>query len=272
MEQDKLDSLLELKKLLDAGAFTQEEFDVAKIRILDSADVPPQQEQIEQPSCPIESSHPTSKKKSKLILLGGIGAIVVIVIMVLSISRSEDITYSSSYDSVEESTLNETEVDYAYDDDYSEEVGDGLTVGNPWRKDYFGNEWDEPIPSKPMLYSTIGESYWGIRIEYVPPTNEVPQEVFRFFITKDGKITEVYGPIEILVRGADGETKKVEVADEKDYPAYIIDPSTVDALKFYFNQEQFDIRINFDIYGEGHSQGQWRSAPGSLQEAIDKLL
>ena len=162
----------------------------------------------------------------------------------------------------------------AYSNAPQADLEDCFEFRNPWHKEYFHNDWGEDDTAHPMLVThIIGESLWNLRIEYIPPTEDLPLEWFRVFITEDGNITSMYGPAEILVRGSDGETHNVEVSTVEDYAAYIGEPSSVNILKYYLNQDQFDIRINFEKWNERHhTQGRWWSDAGYFQRAINTML
>ena len=80
-------------------------------------------------------------------------------------------------------------------------------------------------------------------------------------------------PVNILIRGADGETKNVPVTDVTDGVAYITDPGAVAVLMDYLNTDQFDILLEFDKYNERHkTKAHWWSEPGFFNHAIDTML
>lgn len=269
----KYDHLSQLKSLLDTGALTQDEFAAAKKRILEAgspSELSNEPEAIPESTETVRESGKSTNTKW-IILVAAITVIVVLI--VIFASSGEKATEAPEYIATPTEEEQQAALEEIFADYPEESFEEQFESFNPWHVDYFTNEWGEPDTSKPMLYSTIGDSYWGIRIQYVPATEEIPQDVFRFLVTQNGEIANAYGPLEILFRGADGETKRVDVMNEMDYPAYVVEPSTVNALKYYLNHEEFDLRINFGIWNERHhAQGRWTSTPGFFQEAINKLL
>lgn len=155
-----------------------------------------------------------------------------------------------------------------------ESFEDRFECFNPWHKDYFKNEWGEQDLTKPYLYATMGGSNWNIHIDYLPADSEDPYGIFRFYIVdSDGYITSSYEPVNILVRGSDGETMVVDVTGTRDYVTFVEDPSTVYALMQMLDQETFDIQMQFGKWNERHStQAKWYCDPGFFRHAIDTML
>lgn len=145
---------------------------------------------------------------------------------------------------------------------------------NPWRKGYFKNEWGEDNPNLPYIYTTITGSAWDIHVGYESAkSTQTASGVFGIYIMDEHGHTSMYAPVNILIRGADGETKNVPVTDVTDGVAYITNPGAVAVLMDYLNTDQFDILLEFDKYNERHAtQARWEASPGSYGEAINKLL
>lgn len=196
--------------------------------------------------------------------------VAIIVIIALSKPGNNEVTYSDDYDATEQICFEEDTITY----DIPEEIGDDLSLGNPWRKDFFQNEWGEDITNSPYLYTVLNGSGWDIHIDYIPPTSDFRWGAFRFWLLdNDGRLTSSYGPVNILVRGSDGETNSIEVTGTRDGITFVEEPASIETLKHYLNQESFDIRMEFEKYNERHStQARWNSSDSSLLEAIDKLL
>lgn len=267
-----VDKLAKLQALLDSGVLSQEEFDTAKRRILEGADSLPQQGQVKPPPFPFEKAQPSPNKHLKWIIFGVIGAVVVIVGVVIAVLS----LYSGSSEQIDSYDLSEqipTDT-IAYVCDYQEETDNGVSLFNPWRKDFLHNEWGEDDPNYPYLYTVLDGTSWNIQLDYMPPRSEADWESFRFYLLdRDGHITSSYAPVNILIRGSDGETKFVEVTGTRDGITFVEDPTTVEALKYYLDHESFDIRMEFGKYNERHAtQSRWECHPGSFQEAIDKFL
>lgn len=265
------DQLSQLKDLLDSGALTQDEFDAAKSRILNSEDEHTPSMQLQTPMHRDADTSPATKKKMQRgIILGCIGTMVAIVIILRSTHDSKAPTYP--YDSEELVISDASTVTYGYD--YPEEIADELPIGNPWRKDYFHNEWGEDITDSPFIYTVLDGTSWNIHIDYIPPTDEMRWGLFRVYLVDDeGHITDSFGPVNILIRGSDGETNALEITGTRDGITFIEDPSTIEELKYYLNQSMFDIRMEFEKYNERHAtQARLESYPGLFLEAIDKLL
>lgn len=267
--ENKYAQLAQLKSLLDSGALTQEEFDAAKKRILDSEDKPRPKESSTEDALPEKKGSSSSKKLPKWVIPAVIVAIVIIVVIIVSVSGSKG-SKDSSYDVTEE-IVGDT-ICVLEGEDY--EPIDGLTLGNPWRKDYFKNEWGEKNENSPMIYTILTGTGWDIHIDYVPPTEESRWGLFRLYLVdEDGKMTNSSGPVTIQVRNIEGDTDVVEVTGTRDGVTFIEDPTSIEILKHYLDQETFDIRVEFEKYNERHAtQARWEIASGSFQEAIDKLL
>lgn len=261
-----------------SDATPQETIDIAKKKNLDSVDEPEADYAGDDSTAPRESSSPTKNNRPKWILLVVSAIIIFLIVIILSLKNSLDASkYSDGcYENELSTAVAEENGDnyMAFSNDSQANFEDRFETRNPWHKEYLLNEWGEEDTTHPMLVThIIGESLWNIRIEYIPPTDNLPFECFRVYITEDGAITSMYGPAEILVRGADGETHNVEIGTIEDYAAYIIDSSNVNMLKNYLNQDEFEIRINFEKWNERHhTQGRWWSDAGFFQKAINTLL
>ena len=266
----KYDQLTQLKALLDSGALTQEEFDAAKKRILDSDEEPSKQESSKNTLTADGQNNPTRKKMPKWIIAVAVAAVAMVVVIVVTTTGGKDSEepYDVATDVVEADTL------YAVDEYAEEEFGDGLTLGNPWRKDYFKNEWGEQNSDSPFIYTVLDGSGWDIHIDYIPPTEEMRWGLFRFYLLdSDGHLTSSYGPVNILVRGADGETSSIEATGTRDGITFVEDPSEIETLKHYLDEESFDIQLEFEKYNERHkTQAHWDACKGSFEEAKNKLL
>lgn len=171
----------------------------------------------------------------------------------------------------------ETDVENYLDSSFSNAMGENsdeyFETFNPWQVHNFVNEWGEETEHK-FLSTVIQASGWDINIQYKPGETQLPQGAFRFsIIDDDGHTEEMWGPVNIYIRGSDGETKAVEVTGVRDNLAFVEDPNTVAELKYYFDQENFDIRMEFEKYLERHtSQGRWESTPGFFKRAIETML
>lgn len=145
---------------------------------------------------------------------------------------------------------------------------------NPWRRGYFKNEWDEDLPDKPYLYTTLPGTGWDIYIGYESAlSSQTASGVFGFSIMDEHGKTSMYGPVNILVRGTDGETKVLLVTRVDKGVAYVADPAEVEGFKYYLNTDQFDILLEFDKYNERHkTQAHWWSEAGFFQHAIETML
>lgn len=272
----KYDQLTKLKDLLDAGTLTQEEFDAAKKRILDTEDstnISPM------PPIPNDNKAPVSLSKyaSKKWILWGIGGVLAIIIMLIVVCNKRDVSQintngNQDWDAAKAESDAQFEEALAMAADMNED--DGLSIGNPWRKEYFRNEWGEEITDSPFIYTVLDGTGWKIQIDFIPPTQEWRWGMFRFYLLdNDYRKTSSYGPINILVRGSDGETRVIDVAETRDGITYVIEPSAITLLSHYLDQETFDIRMEFDKYNERHAtQARWEASPGSYGEAINKLL
>lgn len=186
-------------------------------------------------------------------------------------SESEDSRYETTISPEE---LADASLEAAYrnmPEESFEEVYERL---NPWRKDYYKNDWDEDMTENPYIYSEISGNTWDIHIEYTLAFTQFPDGAFRIYLLDEGRGTTMYGPVKLLVRGADGETINIEVDNVDDSVAYIVNPSSVELLKSYLNTEGFDILLEFDKWNERHqTKGQWwASEPGYLQYSIDTML
>lgn len=266
----KYDQLAQLKTLLDSGTLTQEEFDSAKKRLLSSDNT----EQQEVSSRTTEQSNeviPAAKKKlPKWIIQTSIAVIAIIVIIMVSISSGKE--SKETYYTDNEEVLADTIAYATEDDEYA--LHDDLTLGNPWRKDYFHNEWGEENQNAPFIYATIKGDGLDIHVDYVPPTEQSRWGVFRFYLLDDdGHMTSSYGPVNILLRDTNGETESIEVTGTKDGVTFVEDPTYIEVLKHYLDLEQFDILMEYEKYNERHrSQGHWDASSGSFGEAVNNLL
>lgn len=286
--ESKYEQLTKLKQLLDEGALTQEEFEKAKNRILNSEESNPDISQISTESSDNKPSSTSAESSSKQVILwcavGGLALVILLVVL----SSKNDNSYPTfdKYSEPETEIVEETEVveekeafpDYQFEETFSmdSEVNeyDGLTLGNPWRKDYFHNEWGEDILDEPFIYTSLDGQGWNIHIDYILPDNQATSGVFRIYLLDHNyRKTDSRGPVNILVRGSDGETRTIEVTGTRDGITFIEEPSAVSLLTYYLNQETFDIRMEFDKYNERHAaQARWEASPQSFQEAVTKLL
>lgn len=274
--ETKYEQLSQLKTLLDSGALTQEEFDAAKKRILNTEE---SANTSQMPTVPNDNKIPAplSKSVSKKWTLWGAGGVLAIIILLIVVCNNNDATQINTNEA-QGLEAAKTESDAQFEEalamaaDMNED--EGLTIGNPWRKDYFHNEWGEEITDSPFIYTILDGTGWKIQIDFIPPTQEWRWGMFRFYLLdNDYRKTSSYDPVNILVRGSDGETRVIDVTETRDGITYVIEPSAITLLSHYLDQETFDIRMEFDKYNERHAtQARWESSPGSYQEAITKLL
>ena len=287
------DQLSKLNTLLESGVLTQEEFDAAKQRILneDTSSNPTNFSQKAPTSN--EEDTPDSESSSKEWILWVAGGVLVAIFLFVILGRNTDdpqinVNETQGWEDgaqLEDETqyLTNWEAAKAEADPHFEEVladdeeiilDNGLTFGNPWQKDYFHNEWGEKIMESPFIYATLDGTGWDIHIDFIPPTEESRWGVFRFYLLdSDYHKTSSYGPVNILVRGTDGDTKVIDVTGTRDGITFVEDPAAIALLKYYLNQETFDLRMEFEKYNERHAtQGHWSLSADFFQEAVDKLL
>lgn len=271
----KYNQLSQLKALFDGGALTQEEFDAAKKRILESDETPHQQKQ-EQQALFSEDNTTLPKKSTKWIILSIVTAIIIIVAIVY-LKRGNDIFYADDIPTEIEATGEEDELavpEEAISGWQEESFEEQFERRNPWHKEYFKDEWGEPNTSKPYIYTTLQGTSWNIHIDYSLDSSDGPYELFRLYLVdEEGHITSSYGPVNILIRGSDGVTQEVEVTGTRGSVTFIEAPSTVMTLKHYLDQEEFDILMEFEKYNERHTtKATWYCDPGFFQHAIDTML
>lgn len=145
---------------------------------------------------------------------------------------------------------------------------------NPWHIEYLHDEWGEDDTTYPFLSTYLQGTGWNIKLDYMPPTSENPNGLFRLqLVDEDGQSKDMFGPVNILIRGSDGETKAVPVTGVAHGIAFVEDPATVEGLKWYLNKDNFDILMEFEKYNERHrTKARWESTPGFFQSAIDIML
>ena len=274
--ESKYDRLTQLKKLLDSGALNQDEFDAAKKRILDTED-----STNISPVPPIPKGNKTpaslSKSASKKWILWGTGGVLAIIILLIVVCNKGGVSQintngNQDWGAAKAESDAQFEEALAMAADMNED--DGLSIGNPWRKGYFKNEWGEDNPNLPYIYTTISGSAWDIHVGYESAkSTKTASGVFGIYIMDEHGHTSMYAPVNILIRGADGETKNVPVTDVTDGVAYITDPGAVAVLMDYLNTDQFDILLEFDKYNERHkTKAHWWSEPGFFNHAIETML
>lgn len=144
----------------------------------------------------------------------------------------------------------------------------------PWNLEYIPNEWGESDYSRPFIYTILDGTSWNLNIEYVIPSEAIPTGFFIFSIVDDdGHKENSYSPVNIFVRGSDGETKSVKVAQTTDGYTLVSDPLTVAALRYYFDRENFDIRMEFGKWNEEHStRAFWSCRPGAFMQIVNSLI
>lgn len=182
---------------------------------------------------------------------------------------SRETEYSYSIPSDEQQI---EELQKMYNDVPEKSFKDKFESFNPWHLEHFQNEWGEDT-EKAYIYTILSGNSWNIRIDYIPEDLQATSGVFRFSITdNEGHIQNMYGPVYIIVRDRSGENLSIPVLGVKGSIAFVEDSDAVDGLKALLDNEDFDIRMEFEKYNERHStQARWESTPGSLQEAIYKL-
>lgn len=276
----KHDQLSKLNVLLESGVLTQEEFDAAKRRVINSQNEPKSNTTVEKSLNTVESSSPIKYKRSHCILIGiGIATIILAIAIIALCGNKDSSINENSYGYTEESPIPSDKEQIAalekmYADTPEASFEERFELMNPWHKGYFKNEWGEDNPNQPYIYTTLSGAAWNIHIGYESAqSSQTTSGVFGLYIMdSDGK-TSMFGPVNILVRGSDGETMSVPVTDVSDGVAYIADPGAVEGLKVYLNSDQFDILMEFDKYNERHkTQAHWWSESGFFQHAIDTML
>lgn len=259
MAEKQLHDLTKLKGLLDSGVLTQEEFDVAKRRILNN-----------------EEALFSPRNNTKWIIIGAITVVIVVVFILLS-SKKEENPYSGYVSNEIEATPVQDDA-AALEEILSRMHEDSFVERfdrfNPWHKMYFQNEWGEPDTDKPYLSAPLHGNSWDISLDYMPPEEDYPYGSFRLYLVdRDGHMTSSYGPVNFLIRGSAGEAKIVTITGTKDGFTFIEDQSTVYALKHYLDQEEFDFQLEFEKYNERHvTRGKWYCDKGFFQHAIETML
>lgn len=202
-----------------------------------------------------------------------------VVILLASCGNKSKRDYASEEDSTIEIMEEYVDPSYSYAQeetmDFSEyDSGEDYTLtANPWTKDYFHNEWGEDDMDSPFIYTVLGSTPWNLKLDYIPPTSAQPTGLFRFSLLNDeGGYEDMFGPVNILIRAADGETKAIKVTGVKNSVAFVEDPATVTSLKRHLDQDDFDILMQFEKYNERHRvQTRWESTPGLFMKVTNAI-
>ncbi|MDE6206410.1 MAG: SHOCT domain-containing protein [Muribaculaceae bacterium] len=288
------EQIAKLKALLDAGALTQKEFEVAKNRILDvdehSVQVEAAQNTLTQDKSETEdiSNNPeaeillkdptkTNTHTKRNIIIGLFVGFIIIFVFAMIISTNMSSSSEREYPSYAMSE-NDTELSEIPVDAYSEDVDDNSFNNStgPWRKDYFKNEWGEPDTHDPFIMAVLSGDAWNVHVDYLPAySTDSEFGVFRLFLLdRHGSLTSMREPVNIVVRGADGETRYVPVSSVSERGiAYVTEPSAVQGLIMYFDDGQFDIRLDFEKYLEKHHTiASYYGYEGDFKRAVLNML
>lgn len=270
--ESKYEQLENLKQLLDTGALTQEEFEVAKQRILDNAEVSvPNQEN----KSHVNATSKTTKNKKALII--GAVILVAIIIVICLISSKATSTPSVSNDETLDWAAAEAEAQAHMDEVLanciSEDSDEYFELHNRWHIQHFKNEWGEET-DRGYIYTILSGTGWNMRIDYIPGDEQAPNGVFRFSIVdNEGFIEDMDGPANIIVREANKETYEVDVKGVQGSMAFVEDALSVEGLKQILDQGSFDILMEFEKYNERHRcQAKFEDTPGFFSRAETSML
>ena len=266
---EQINQLTKLKELLDTGALTPEEFETARQRIFESDFQSNSKDQERSNYTPYNGLTAPHHSMTKVWII--IGTVVLVLIGLFAVISLGDNSMVSNTETILEVAADP--IDYSLFEEVDVNSDEYFETHNRWKLSHFTNEWGEEKPDDPFLYTTLYSSQWNIRVDYIPPYSDNPHGLFRFSILdKDGHKENSYGPVDIIVRGTDGETKSVEITATENGFTYVQDPATVEGLKYYFDHEDFDIKIEFENYLERHSaQSHWTCYPGFFTRAINSI-
>ena len=254
---NKYDELTKLKELFDAGILSQEEFDETKKKLLEDDS---------------QSSNLSTKTNSssykKWWYIGGI-SFIFCGIVALCLNNCGNKTEYAYYDS---SAFDSTAVtDYEQELDLSEGIEEGseedYEINNPWKKDYFHNDFGEDMLDYPYIRTYVSGS-WNLEIAY---NNEMG---FRFSLhDHDGELKHMYSPISIVFRTTNKEKYLVEPDAVENYCAYVYDSDNVSGIATLLEEGKFDILMEYEMYNEQHRM-VWNvdMSSGMFSKSVEKML
>ena len=274
--ESKFDQLTKLKQLLDSGALTQEEFDAAKKRILDS-DNAPEASVNQQASAPSTANTESKQKNYIIIAVVGIIAIAAIIGLVSTCSGKDEFSQAEEYAvTVDDSQLIPAEemveeaVDISALDDNGNYVDKDDTHYNDWVKSYFRDDFDEYNYSKPYIRLLVPD---GRRI--VLGILYRPSGSFTFKLFDDDgdihQITASYANLGFRANGIDIGPCELEVVSDE---VHITHPDDIKTISTVFNYGDFKISFDY-VDGLGETQHYVFSVSNPQNEfkrAIDHLL
>lgn len=254
---NKYEELTKLKELLDSGVLSQEEFDTAKKKLLEGDT---------QSSIPSTKSNSSSQRKWWYI--GGAGVIACgIVALCLNTcgNRNEYAYYDSDSDTASTMTAYNQELGMSgFVEDGSEE---DYEINNPWKKEFFHDEYGEDMPEHPFIRTYISGS-WMLQIAY---SNEMG---FRFSLhDKDNELKHLYSPVSIIFRTAEKEEYFIEPDKVDNYCVYVSDPDNIRGIGNLLENGTFDIFMNYQMYNEEH-QMVWKvnMSSGFFKKSVERML
>lgn len=254
MNQEQISRLRELKGLLDAGVLNQEEFDAAKKKLL---------EEDFQPSIPSTKSNSSSQRKWWYI--GGAGVIACgIVALCLNTCGNRSNAY---YDSADSDTLTAYNQELDLSGFIEEGSEEDFEFNNPWKKEYFLNEYGEEMPEHSFIRTYISGS-WMLQIAY---SNEMG---FRFTLhDKDDELKHLYSPVSIIFRNADKEEYFVDPDKVENHCVYVTNPDNIRGIGNLLENGTFDILMNYQMYNEEH-QMVWKvnMSSGFFMKSVESML
>lgn len=251
---NKYEELTKLKELFDSGVLSREEFDTAKNKLL---------EKDTQSSIPSTKSNSSSQRKWWYI--GGAGVIACgIVALCLNTCGNRSNTY---YDSAGSDTLTAYNQELELSDFIEEGSEEDFEFNNPWKKEYFLNEYGEEMPEHPFIRTYISGS-WMLQIAY---SNEMG---FRFTLhDKDDELKHLYSPVSIIFRNADKEEYFVEPDKVENHCVYVTNPDNIRGIGNLLENGTFDILMNYQMYNEEH-QMVWKvdMRSGFFMKSVESML
>ena len=274
--ESKFDQLTKLKQLLDSGALTQEEFDAAKKRILDSDNAPGSSVN-QQASAPSTANTESKQKNYIIIAVVGIIAIAAIIGFVRTCSGKDEFSQDEAYAVAEDdmevlpaAEMSEEAVDISALDDSGNYVDKDDTHYNDWIKSYFRDDFDEYNYSKPYIRLLVPD---GRRI--VLGLLYRPSGSFTFKLFDDDgdihQITASYANLGFRANGIDIGPCELEVVSDE---VHITHPDDIKTISTVFNYGDFKISFDY-VDGLGETQHYVFSVSNPQNEfkrAIDHLL
>ena len=254
---DKYEELTKLKELLDSGVLTKEEFDTAKKKLLEG-DV--------RTSIPSDKTNSSSRRTWWFMGSSAIIASLIGSLCYYNCSEKSEYSYyeSSDIDSVQVTAYEE---DLDLTSGIEEGSEEDYEFNNPWKKEYFHNEYGEDMPEHPYIRTYISGS-WALQIAY---SNEMG---FRFSLhDNDDELKHLYAPVSIIFRTAGNEEYFIEPNIVDNHCVYVNDPDNVRGIGNLLNGGSFDILLNYQMYNEPHHM-VWNvePRPGFFVKSVQRML